>query len=134
MIVLFLVAIANKEKNQNKAAPDIVMASPQDSVVILNEFDVSLQELISINRWGRNPFLPYYSLSTDDLLFSDLINSAYRPELKKIFCKRGSRQALLNNQMVEQGDKYLDMKVQYIGESIVILEKNDSPYMLLKVK
>lgn len=131
VMLLFLIAAKNVEKDQHQIKPEIVRGSPHDSVIILNEFNISLQELISLAKWSRNPFLPYYSLIAEDPTISDLLNDF---KLRKIFYEKDQRKALINTQKVKQGDFYLDLKIQYIGESLVILGKDGSPGKLLKIK
>ena len=132
-LLIFMIVYINCEGDQNNINLDVGEVSYQDSVVTLNDFNISVQELISITKWGRNPFLPYYSLSGDNILISEFINDLNCPELMKIYFDRNQRKAIINNKIVKVNDFFLDMRIQYIGQSLVLLHKNESPYMLLKL-
>jgi len=105
-----------------------------DSVVVLDEFNISINELISLSKWGRNPFLPYYCLSVDNMLVAEVSDNIYQPVLKKIFWHNHQRCAKINDRFFQQGDVYLDMKILYIGEGLVILIKDNSPCLVLEIE
>ncbi len=103
-----------------------------DSVVVLDDLNISFEELVSQAKWGRNIFLPYYDLSAEKSLSGKSFKDIYTYNLQKIFWKDSLRCALINNYVINQGDYLLDMKVQYVGESIVILLKHDASFVILK--
>ena len=132
ILLLFLTVFIKTGQAQQDAIKENSTASCEDSIVVLEDFNISLYELISLSKWGRNPFLPFFCLSTDNISASETIKNNYQPVLKKIFWKNNTRCAYINNKIVRQGDSYLDMQVRYIGESLVIMMKNNVSCMFLR--
>ena len=127
LFIIGLLFLAGFSKNEKSGPPH----ANKDNVVILEDFNISLDELRSLEKWGRNPFLPYFSMN------SKLSNEKYNMhqlKLKKLFWKDDLRCALINNKVVRQGDSYLDMKVRYIGDNLVVLMSKNVPCLILKVE
>jgi len=133
LVLLFFLVFLFTQTNLRDVDKDdnVVSESSVDSMIALDDFNISLNELISITKWNRNPFLPYYSLSTEEILDADQMHSLV---LNKIYREKGEMRAIINNRMIGEGDFYLDKRVKYIGESIVVLENDDHPFIGLTLE
>ena len=128
LILLFMLVFffTQKDMKEVTVSNNIVPPKSIDSAVALDDFNISLQELITLTKWNRNPFLPYYSLSTDEIIDADQMHSLI---LNDIYHEKGEAKAIINNKIVAEGDLYLDKKVKYIGETIVVLENDEHPFI-----
>jgi hypothetical protein len=136
LVFLFVYIISHdfSQRAERIPSPLTNYTNEKDSVVILDDFDISFNELISLNKWKRNPFLPYYNLSTENVGTYQHSSSIYTPQLEKIYRKNGVYHAVINNQALHEGDTYLDMTVAYIGESIIVLNQVDDQQIVLTLR
>ena len=127
-LLVFVFVVNNKQEYD--ASTNIVPVSLIDTVIALDEFSVSIQELTSLSKWNRNPFLPYYSVSSDNV---ENFKTLFVPELKSIFYEKGKLKAVVNNDIISQGESYLNMEVKYIGETIVVFKKENKEIFILQL-
>jgi hypothetical protein len=137
LLLVFLLVFAFTRNNQKSVERIERLPEPSaqvsDSVVSLDEFDISIQELVSQTRWKRNPFLPYYDLSTEKLVDDQYVLYTESPQLERTYRENGNYKAVVSNKTLAAGDDYMGMKVTYIGETLVILDKKNQQ-MALKLQ
>jgi hypothetical protein len=135
--LLAVLVIAFVFLNGKQESDKLTAKTPKqtESSIQLGELNISLQGVMSLTNWGRNPFLPYSHLISDDQFFFTDGKAMSKFKITYIFFQNGHRTALINQQKIQQGDRYLDKKVHYIGERLVILDNdNDSFTMLIADK
>jgi len=128
LLLLFLMLMYDRED----ASKEVTVIAASDSLIALEEMNIAIDDLIRMNRWGRNPFLPYYHCMAESK--NDALSSAkmFEPVLENIFWAKNKRHARINNQHIEQGNHFLGMRVDYIGKNIVVLTKEQTLCMILK--
>ncbi|MBN2011229.1 hypothetical protein JW960_17935 [candidate division KSB1 bacterium] len=138
VLVFLLVFVITRESKKSinridSQSPEIVAFEDEmDSVITLDEFDISFDEMLSMNRWKRNPFLPYYNLSAEGLE-NQQTHRTYTPKLERIYRDEGVYKAVVNKTIVREGDAYLDLTVAYVGESILVFQQANNQQLALKL-
>ncbi len=131
-VVLLNIQNRNIENTQSKTGTNNPRES--DSVVVLTEMKISFNELMKSVKWRRNPFIPMYHLH--EKKEENLTDRKFllRPVLRNTFWQDGARIAHINEQKFQKGEFFWDMKILYIGETIVVLEKDGLPCLLLAIE
>ncbi len=136
LLLVFVVVVAitrNQPTKEENTPPELAGSGViiADSSIVLDELAISLDEVMSVNRWSRNPFLPYNNL------YSEHANNEYgsvdsgMPRIERIFRDSGKYKVQISNSVMQEGDRFLNMTVAYIGESIVIFSREDDEYAAL---
>ncbi|MBD3289280.1 hypothetical protein GF337_10790 [candidate division KSB1 bacterium] len=131
LLILLILFIRN-----GNSQTDIVTTPGKaaDSVVVLAEMNISFDELYTSFKWSRNPFAPMYHLKDPKNNGGEYQELLLKPFLENLFWAQNSRVALINENNFQKGEYFLDMKILYIGETVVMFEKNGSPCLLIKIE
>lgn len=105
-----------------------------ENEVELDAVTISYDELLCSVKWKRCPFTPYYHLKTRDESAFATENFFTRPVIGKTYWEQRNRFAEINGEQFSEGDNYLNMKIMYIGESVVLFEREGIPCLLLTIE
>lgn len=131
-IFILNLQVRNSETKHSKSSQKRMQKA--DSVVVLKEMKISFDELMNSVKWQRNPFLPMSYLQEKKESNQNGREFLIHPVLKKTFWQETVRVANINEQKFKKGEFFWDMKILYVGETIVVLERDGLPCLLLTIE
>jgi hypothetical protein len=134
LIPLFVLNLQNRNSETEQFQTSRKGLYKADSIVVLSEIQISFDELMNSVKWRRNPFLPMSHLQEREKSEENDREFLIKPVLKKTFWQDDARVANINEQKFKKGEFFWDMKILYVGETIVVLEREGLPCLLLTIE
>ncbi|MFZ5516330.1 MAG: hypothetical protein ACOY90_06805 [Candidatus Zhuqueibacterota bacterium] len=134
-VMMLITQSAAQDAGKDSAATAPLSVAENDSDIVLSDLEFHVQEILSEECWGRNPFLPYANLQAAHVSRLNPVQAGVNDKvfvLEKIHWNRGGRSAIINHKKLATGDALNDYTVVYIGEAVVILQLKDD-YVVLSL-
>lgn len=133
MMNIYTIGVAQDNDQPDSLVMKASVAHDYD--VVLTNLVFNVQDILSSEYWGRNPFLPYANLRGGEVVQLNDVQADKNNRvfiLEKILWKNGGKRAVINHHKIALGDTLKGHSINYIGVKVVIL-KSINDYVVLSL-